>query len=101
MFPRLQTQPDRRPTTRSTPVPNETLHLLGAALQAAFRSHCTGEAVGDLGPWELVRHVQQKLGELSPDQAAVSEERLLRFMESTVAGTGLDPAPVLKLVGTD
>jgi len=102
MFPRLQTKPDRQPTTRSTPVPSETLHLLSTVLQTAFRLHCTGDTVGGKGPWELVREVQQKLGELAQDQTAVSEERLARFIETTLAGSGLAPAgPVLKLVGTD
>ena len=89
MFPRLQTKTDRQPTTRCTPVPNETLHLLSTVLQTAFRLHCTGDTVGGKGPWELVREVQQKLGELAQDQTAVSEERLARFVQNKLAGLAM------------
>jgi len=75
---------------RSSRLPHathETLHMLSLVLKMAFRTHCTGETVCDRGPWQLVRDVQNKLLELSQEsEAAVSEERLTRYVEAALAG---------------
>ncbi|HEV3257871.1 MAG TPA: hypothetical protein VG013_13380 [Gemmataceae bacterium] len=79
---------------RLPPATHETLHLLSLVLKAAFRGHCTGEAVCDRGPWQLVREVQNKLLELSQEsEAAVSEERLVRYIEAVLAE---QPGPVTR-----
>jgi len=89
----MKTQSDRR----NTPVSCETLQMLSAVLQAAFRVHCTGDTVDGMGSWELVRQVQQKLTELGQGQVAVSEERLAQFLEAASAGPRSTEAPALKL----
>jgi len=78
------------PTPAHVLVPVPLLHLLSAVLQSAFRSHCTGEDVGDRRPWRLVGAVQKKLLELSREHALpVPEERLLAFIEDLLTAESL------------
>jgi hypothetical protein len=68
-------------------VPKETLHMLSAVLKIAFRMHCTGETVCAKSPWQLVQDVQEKLMALSQEsESAVSEERLIRYIEGALSG---------------
>src|SRR5205807_3362003 len=93
MFSCVEPKQGRRPGRR--PAANhETLHMLGLVLKAAFRMHCTGETVCDRSPWQLIRDVQHKLLELSREsEAAVSEERLVRYIETVLAEQPC-PAPL-------
>lgn len=69
-----------------TLVPKETLHMLSVVLRTAFRTHCTGETVCAQSPWQLVQTVQEELAALSRESdSAVSEERLIRFLEESLA----------------
>jgi hypothetical protein len=63
------------------PSADDRLQILSQLLKTAFRLHCTGETLGDRGPWQLVREVQERLTELSGSPGVVmSEEHQLDFL---------------------
>jgi hypothetical protein len=79
-------QRQKRRRREGVAVSSATLQMLGVALQAAFRMHCTGEIVGGKNAWQLVHDVQRKLADLSHCQASpVSEERLQDFVARELA----------------
>lgn len=78
----------------------ETLHMLSVVLKTAFRTHCTGETVAGKGPWQLVQEVQARLAALSRGTGTlVSEERLVRYLETELADPSPAATPALTLVG--
>jgi hypothetical protein len=85
----------RRPGHEKTSVSQETLHMFGVVLKAAFRMHCTGETVAGKTAWQLVHDVQLKLEDLSQCPASpVSDERLAAYVETELATPALKLADV-------
>jgi hypothetical protein len=76
-------------------IPNDTLHMLGAALKTAFRMHCTGETVGGKTAWQIVNDVQRKLADLAPSSGRlVSEDCLAEYVENDLPVSDLKLAQV-------
>jgi hypothetical protein len=65
------------------PPADDRLQMLSQLLKTAFRLHCTGETLGDRGPWELVREVQERLAEMAGSPGLLmSEERLAAYFDA-------------------